>query len=55
MDDFQLLEDYFNHMVGKTIIGSGIINDKFAFKLNDGSVVILFSENDLSLNVIYTN
>jgi hypothetical protein len=55
MDEFSLLEDYFHHMVGKTIIGVGIINDEFTFKLNDGSVVTLFSENDLSLNVTYTN
>jgi hypothetical protein len=55
MDDFQQLEDYFHHLVGKKIIGVGVINDEFTFKLDDGSVVTLFSENDLSMNITYTN
>jgi hypothetical protein len=55
MDDFQLLEDYFNHMLGKTIVGVGVIEDELALSLNDGSKVTLFSDDDLSMNVTYTN
>jgi hypothetical protein len=55
MDDFQLLEDYFNHMLGKTIVGVGVIEDELVLSLNDGSKVTLFSDNDLSMNVVYTN
>jgi hypothetical protein len=55
MNEFKLLEDYFNHMIGKTIIGVGVIDDELVFKLNDGSKVTLFSDNDLSMNVVYTN
>jgi len=55
VDEFQLLEDYFNHMVGKKIIGVGVIDDELVFKLDDGSKVTLFSDNDLSMNIVYTN
>jgi CobQ-like glutamine amidotransferase family enzyme len=57
MDDFQLLEDYFNHMVGKKIIGVGVIDEELVFKLDDGSQVTIFSDldNDLSMNLAYTN
>lgn len=57
MDEFQLLEDYFNHMVGKKIIGVGVIDDELVFKLDDGSQVTIFSDldNDLSMNLVYTN
>jgi hypothetical protein len=55
MDEFQLLQDYFNHMIGKAIIGVGVINDELVIKLDDGSQVTLFSDDDLSMNVVYTN
>jgi len=54
-DEFKLLEDYFNHMVGKKILGVGVIDDELVFKLDDGSKVTLFSDNDLSMNIVYTN
>lgn len=55
MDEFELLEDYFNHMIDKTIVGVGVANDELYIKLNDGSVVTFFSDDDLSMNVSYTN
>lgn len=55
MDDFDLLESYFNHMIGKTTVGVGVIDDELVFTLNDMSVVTLFSDNDLSLNIRKTN
>jgi hypothetical protein len=55
MDDFELLEDYFNHMVDKKIIGVGVLNDELYLKLEDGSIVTFFSDDDLSMNVTYTH
>ena len=55
MDEFELLENYFNHMVNKTIVGVGVIDDELVLTLNDGSVVTLFSDNDLSMNIRKTN
>jgi hypothetical protein len=55
MDDFEILENYFNHMLGKTIIGVAVIDDELVFTLNDGSIVTLFSDNDLSMNIRKTN
>ena len=55
MDEFELLEYYFNHMIDKNIVGVGVANDELYIKLNDGSVVTFFSDNDLSMNVTYTN
>jgi hypothetical protein len=55
MNEFELLEDYFNHMVGKTIIGVGVIDDEMVLTLSDGSKVTFFSDSDLSMNVVYTN
>jgi len=55
MDEFELLENYFNHMVNKTIIGVGVIDDELVLTLNDGSVVTFFSDNDLSMNIRKTN
>jgi len=55
MDEFKLLEDYFNHMVGKTIDGVGVIEDELVLSLNDGSKVTIFSDDDISMNIVYTN
>jgi hypothetical protein len=55
MDEFKLLEDYFNHMVGKTIIGVGVIEDELVLSLNDSSKVTIFSDDDISMNIVYTN
>ena len=55
MGDFEILENYFNHMIGKTILGVGVIDDELVFTLNDGSIVTLFSDNDLSMNIRKTN
>jgi hypothetical protein len=55
MDEFKLLEDYFNHMVGKTIVGVGVIEDELVLSLDDGSKVTIFSDDDISMNIVYTN
>lgn len=55
MDDFDLLENYFNHLLNKTILGVGVIDDELVFTLSDGSVLTLFSDNDLSMNIRKTN
>jgi hypothetical protein len=55
MTDFEVLEDYINHMLQKTIVGAGVINDEYVITLNDGSVITFFSDGDLSMNVVYTN
>jgi hypothetical protein len=57
MDDFELLEDYFNHLVDKKIIGVGVLNDELYLKLEDGSIVTFFNDgdDDLSMNITYTN
>lgn len=48
--DEDILLNYVNHMVGKHIIGCGTNeNDEFEIALNDGSVVIFFSEYDLGM------
>jgi hypothetical protein len=57
MDEFELLEYYFNHMVGKTIVGVGVIDDELVFTLNDGSILTIFNDadSDLSMNLRKTN
>jgi hypothetical protein len=42
-------------MVGKTIMGVGVYDDEFVISLDDGSIVTLFSDNDLSMNIRKTN
>lgn len=50
----QLAEEYFTHMVGKTIDGVQITkNDELEILLNDDSIVVIYSSEDLSLEVDY--
>ena len=55
MNEFELLEDFFNHMLGKTIIGVGVLDDELVITLNDKSVVTLFSDDDISMNIVKAN
>lgn len=55
MDDFEQLEDFFNHMLGKTIIGVGVLDDELVITLNDKSVVTFFSDEDISMNITKAN
>lgn len=50
----ELVEEYFTHMVGKTIDGVFINeDDDLELLLNDDSVVVIWSSEDLSLAVDY--
>lgn len=42
----ELLEQYVNQMIGKTIIGAGTNeNDEFEIDLSDGGVVVFYGED----------
>jgi len=50
----QLAEEYFTHMVGKSIDGVMINeHDELEILLNDDSIVVIYSSEDLSLEVDY--
>ena len=55
MNEFELLEDFFNHMLNKTIVGVGVIDDELVITLNDKSIVTLFSDDDISMNIVKAN
>jgi hypothetical protein len=57
MDEFTKLQEFLNHMVDKTILGVGIINDELVMSFNDGSRMTIFNDEDgdLSLNLIKAN
>jgi hypothetical protein len=55
MDEFEQLEDFFNHMLKKTIVGVGVLDDELVITLNDGSVVTFFSDDDISMNIRKAN
>ncbi|CAB4121879.1 hypothetical protein UFOVP17_21 [uncultured Caudovirales phage] len=53
--DIDLLTEYVNHMIGKTIIGCGTNEDaEFEIDLNDGTVVVFYSNEDLSMVIDYS-
>jgi hypothetical protein len=53
--DNQLVEEYFNHIVGKKIVGIAIDNDELELTLEDNSLVVVFSSEDLSMFIQYAN
>lgn len=55
MDEFETLEQFFNHMLNKTIVGVGVIDDEMVINLNDGSIVTFFSDEDISMNIRKAN
>jgi hypothetical protein len=55
MTEFEQLEDFFNHMLNKTIIGVGVIDDELVITLNDKSIVTFFSDDDISMNISKAN
>ena len=55
MDEFETLEQFFNHMLNKTIVGVGVIDDELVITLNDKSVITLFSDDDISMNIVKAN
>ena len=55
MTEFEQLEDYFNHLLNKTIVGVAVIDDELVLTLNDASILTLFSDNDISMNIRKSN
>ena len=53
--DHQLVDEYFNHMIGKKIVGVAIEQDELEVTLDDGSLVVVFSSEDLSMFIQYAN
>lgn len=54
--DFELVTEYFNFMVGKKIDGVAIVEDEsLEITLQDGSVVMIWSSDDLSLAIDYNH
>jgi hypothetical protein len=51
--DQQLVEEYFNHMIGRKIVGVAIEDEELELTLDDGSLVVIYSSEDLSMFVQY--
>lgn len=51
--DQQLVEEYFSHMIGKRIVGVAIENDELEITLDDNSLVVIYSTEDLSMFIQY--
>lgn len=52
--DEQKLDEYLKHMMNKSIIGCGInSDDEFEIALDDGSVIVFFSEDHLGMVIEY--
>ena len=51
--DHQLVNEYFNHMIGRKIVGVAIEQDELEVTLDDGSLVVVFSSEDLSMFIQY--
>ena len=49
MDDQEAVEQLLERMVGQKIESAGIDNDEFIVYLEDGTKIILFSDEDLQL------
>lgn len=51
--DQQLVEEYFNHMIGKKIVGVAIDQEELELTLDDNSLVVIYSSEDLSMFIQY--
>ena len=51
--DNQLVNEYFNHMIGRKIVGVAIEQDELEVTLDDESLVVVFSSEDLSMFIQY--
>jgi hypothetical protein len=51
--DNQLVDEYFNHMIGRKIMGVAIEQDELEVTLDDGSLVVIYSSEDLSMFIQY--
>lgn len=48
-DEQEAVEALIERIVGQTIVESGIDNDEFFMYLEDGTKIVLFSDEDLQL------
>jgi hypothetical protein len=48
-DEQEAVEELITRMVGQTIVEAGIDNDEFVLYIEDGTKIILFSDEDLQL------
>ena len=48
-DEQEAVEALIERMVGQTIVEAGIDNDEFVMYIEDGTRIILFSDEDLQL------
>ena len=48
-DEQEAVEALIERMVGQTIVEAGIDNDEFVVYIEDGTKIILFSDEDLQL------
>lgn len=51
--DHQLVEEYFSHMIGKKIVGVAIDNEELEITLDDNSLIVIYSTEDLSMFIQY--
>lgn len=51
--DQQLVAEYFNHMIGKKIVGVAIDQEELELTLDDNSLVVIYSSEDLSMFIQY--
>ena len=48
-DEQEAVEELITRMVGQTIVEAGIDNDEFVLYIEDGTKIILYSDEDLNL------
>jgi hypothetical protein len=49
MNEQEAVEELITRMVGQTIVEAGIDNDEFILYIEDGTKIILYSDEDLNL------
>jgi hypothetical protein len=49
MSEQEAVESLIERMVGQTIVEAGIDNDKFVLYIEDGTKIVLYSDEDLNL------
>jgi hypothetical protein len=49
MSEQEAVEELITRMVGQTIVEAGIDNDEFVLYIEDGTKIILYSDEDLNL------
>jgi hypothetical protein len=49
MSEQEQVESLIERMVGQTIVEAGIDNDEFVLYIEDGTKIILYSDEDLNL------